>query len=116
MKGYVMLAISIISEVCGTTMLKISDGFSNPLPSFGVVVSFASAFYFLSICLKTVALSLAYAIWAGIGTALTALIGILIWNEPFSFLTVVGLIFIIGGVVLLNMPNNQEDKVLHPSS
>ncbi|CDQ40453.1 MULTISPECIES: DMT family transporter [Virgibacillus] len=115
MKGYLLLAISIISEVFGTTMLKLSDGFSNPLPTIGVVVGFAMAFYFLSLCLRTVPLSLAYAVWAGTGTAITALIGILFWGEPFSSLTAIGLLLIIGGVILLNTSNKRE-KVIHPSS
>ncbi|WP_019240997.1 MULTISPECIES: DMT family transporter [Bacillus] len=108
MKGYMYLAISIISEVFGTTMLKLSEGFTYLLPSLGVVAGFFIAFFCLSLCLKTVPLSLAYAIWAGIGTALTALIGVLIWNEPFSFATLSGLLFIIGGVALLNASTTSD--------
>ncbi|MGE7186470.1 DMT family transporter [Peribacillus sp. NPDC006672] len=102
MKGYIALGISIISEVFGTTMLKLSEGFTHLFASFGVIIGFGIAFYCLSICLITIPLSLAYAIWAGIGTALTASIGVLIWNEPFSIITMGGLVLIIGGVVLLN--------------
>ena len=69
MKGYIALGISIISEIFGTTMLKLSDGFSNLLPSIGVIIGFVIAFYCLSLCLKTIPFSLAYAIWSGIGTA-----------------------------------------------
>lgn len=102
------LTISIISEVFGTTMLKLSEGFSHLLPSLGVVFGFAIAFFCLSLCLKTVPLSLAYAIWSGIGTALTALIGVLIWDEPFSFSTLCGLVLIIGGVALLNASTTSD--------
>ncbi|WNS44668.1 multidrug efflux SMR transporter [Paenibacillus sp. MMS20-IR301] len=102
MKSYLALAIAIISEICGTTMLKLSDGFSNVLPSIGVVIGMGVAFYSLSISLRTIPLSLAYAIWSGAGTALTALIGILVWNDPFNLLTGISLLIIIGGLVLLN--------------
>ncbi|CAH0266157.1 Multidrug resistance protein EbrB [Peribacillus sp. Bi96] len=102
MKGYIALGVSIISEIFGTTMLKLSEGFTNLYPSFGVILGFGLAFYCLSLCLKTIPLSLAYAIWSGIGTALTALIGVLLWNEPFNLITLGGLVLIIGGVVLLN--------------
>ncbi|MFE5429109.1 DMT family transporter [Peribacillus simplex] len=102
MKGYIALGISIISEIFGTTMLKLSEGFTHLFASFGVIIGFGIAFYSLSICLKTIPLSLAYAIWSGIGTALTALIGVLLWSEPFSITTLGGLVLIIGGVVLLN--------------
>jgi multidrug resistance protein EbrB len=108
MKGYIALGISIISEVFGTTMLKLSEGFTHLFALFGVIIGFSIAFYSLSLCLKTIPLSLAYAIWSGIGTALTALIGVLLWNEPFSITTLGGLVLIIGGVVLLNASHTSK--------
>ena len=108
MNGYITLAISIISEVFATTMLKISDGFSILFPSIGVIVGYALSFYSISISLKTIPLSLAYAIWSGVGTALTALIGVLIWGELFNTLMLSGIILIIGGVILLNTSNKTE--------
>ncbi|MFD0587000.1 DMT family transporter [Paenibacillus sp. GCM10027627] len=109
-KGYLALSVSIASEVFGTTMLKLSEGFTNLVPSLGVVVGFVIAFYFLSISLKSVPLSLAYAIWSGVGTALTALIGILVWSEPFDATTLMGLVLIIGGVTLLNISNGKGEQ------
>lgn len=96
-------------------MLKLSDGFTNALPSIGVVIGMGLAFYSLSVSLRTIPLSLAYAIWSGAGTALTALIGILIWNDPFNLFTGISLIIIIGGLVLLNTsgPKEQEQKSTH---
>lgn len=105
MRGYFALSIAIMSEIFGTTMLKLSDGFSSVLPSIGVVLGMGLAFYCLSISLRTIPLSLAYAIWSGVGTALTALIGILLWNDPFNLLTGISLLIIIGGLVLLNSPD-----------
>lgn len=109
MKGYITLGMSIFSEIFGTTMLKLSEGFTNLFPSIGVIVGFGLSFYCLSLCLKTVPLSLAYAIWSGMGTALTALIGVLLWRDPFSIITLVGLVLIIGGVVLLNTSKSPEN-------
>lgn len=109
MKGYITLGMSIFSEIFGTTMLKLSEGFTNLFPSIGVIVGFGLSFYCLSLCLKTVPLSLAYAIWSGMGTALTALIGVLLWRDPFSIITLVGLALIIGGVVLLNASKSPEN-------
>ena len=108
MNGYIALSISIIFEIFATAMLKMSDGFTNLLPSIAVIIGYGISFYALSISLKTIPLSLAYAIWAGVGTAITALIGVLVWNEFFSLLKLSGLILIIGGVILLNSSNKPE--------
>lgn len=113
MKYYVYLGLAICSEVFGTTMLKLSEGFTNLLPSLGVIVGFGIAFVSLGLSLKKIPISIAYAIWSGIGTAATAVIGILTWNEPFNFSIFIGLVLIIGGVILLNhsKPGQQEEKV-----
>ncbi|WP_309297441.1 DMT family transporter [Lysinibacillus piscis] len=110
MKGYIYLTISIVSELFATTMLKMSDGFTVPLPSTGVVAGYALSFYCLSLCLKTIPLSLAYAIWSGVGTAITALIGLALWGEAFSSFKVLGIILIIGGVILLNASTSKPLK------
>lgn len=116
MKGYIYLTSSIMGEVLATSMLKMSDGFPVFLPSVGVVAGYVLAFYCLSLCLKTIPLSLAYAIWAGVGTALTALIGVVIWGEVFSVFKLLGIIMIIGGVVLLNSSKNTGADVISNSS
>ena len=64
---------------------------------------YAVCFYFLTLALKKVELSVAYAIWSGVGTALIATIGILWFREPMSLLKIFGLLAIIGGVIALNL-------------
>lgn len=102
MNSYVLLALSIIGEVFGSSLLKASNGFRNLLPSLGVVGGYGLAFYCLSLCLRTIPLSLAYAIWSGAGTAIIALIGYIFWNEAFGMLKVTGILLIIGGIIVLN--------------
>ncbi len=109
MKGYLFLSISIISELVATSLLKLSDGMTVLLPSLGVAVGYGLAFYLLSLSLKTIPLSLAYAIWSGVGTALTAIIGVVFWGEVLTVLMLVGMVFIIGGVVLLNSSTETEE-------
>ena len=110
MKGYIFLILAIVTEVLGTTMLKLSEGFTHVLPSLGVFIGFGLAFYCLSLCLKTIPLSLAYAIWSGAGTALTALIGVLVWKDPFNIGTCLGLVFIIGGIIALQISTSKSQK------
>ncbi|WP_411266275.1 DMT family transporter [Bacillus sp. HNG] len=103
MNAYILLIIAIISEVFGSSLLKATDGFKKFLPSIGVMVGYALAFYTLSLSLKTLPLGMAYAIWAGVGTALTALVGIIIYKETIDMKKVLGFLLIIGGVILLNI-------------
>ncbi|GIN59861.1 hypothetical protein J8TS2_41800 [Lederbergia ruris] len=65
MKGYILLSIAIVSEVLATLCLKLSEGFSNIIPSIGVVFGYGLAFYLLSQSLAYMSLSLAYAVWSG---------------------------------------------------
>lgn len=101
-KGYLFLSLAIMFEVFGTTMLKLTEGFTNWIPAIFFIIGMGSAFFFLTMTLRHLPLSLAYAIWAGVGTALTAVVGVVLWKEDFSLLSALGLILIIGGVVFLN--------------
>lgn len=103
MNAYVLLLVAIVSEVFGSSMLKATNGFKKLVPTIGVIIGYGAAFYALSLALKTLPLGMAYAIWAGLGTALTALVGILIFKENFNQKTLFGLVLIIGGVALLNL-------------
>ncbi|OCA81314.1 DMT family transporter [Pseudobacillus wudalianchiensis] len=102
MKGMLFLTLAILLEIFGSTMLKLSDGFTNLVPSIGVAVGFLSAFTLFSFALKSIPLSVAYAIWSGAGTALTAIIGVLVFGESFGALKISGLFLIIFGITLLN--------------
>ncbi|MBG9453009.1 quaternary ammonium transporter [Lysinibacillus sphaericus] len=97
------LFISIIAEVFASSMLKFTNGFKRLFPSIGVVVGYGTAFYFFSLTLQSLAIGTAYAIWAGIGTALTALIGVIFYKELFNKKKLMGILFIIVGVVILNL-------------
>lgn len=103
LNSYLLLATAIICEVFGSSMLKVSNGFKKILPSIGVVLGMGSAFYCLSLALSTIPLGTAYAIWSGVGTALTALIGVIIYKEKFNLKKLLGLILIIGGVVIMKL-------------
>ncbi|MDM5247692.1 multidrug efflux SMR transporter [Lysinibacillus sp. G4S2] len=108
MNGYLFLMLSIVSEVFATTMLKYSEGFTILGPSIAVAIGYGISFYSLSLCLKTLPLSLAYAVWSGIGTALTVIVGIVLWGDVFNLYSAIGITLIIGGVILLNHGNENN--------
>ncbi|CUB22141.1 Multidrug resistance protein EbrB [Bacillus safensis] len=110
MKGILYLTGAILTEVFGSTMLKLSQGFSQLLPSIGVLIGFGCAFTFLSLALKTIELSSAYATWSGVGTALTALVGLVLFNETISTKGFIGLALVICGVIVLNQSKKQKNE------
>lgn len=103
MIGYIFLGSAIVLEIFSTSMLKLSMGFTKLIPSIIFAVGMSASFYMLSKALNLIPLSIAYAIWSGIGTALTALIGVYVWKEELSLTAVVGIGLIVVGVILLNL-------------
>jgi small multidrug resistance pump len=101
--AWLMLALTIGFEVTGSVMMKLSEGFANFWPSVGVFVFYGLALGGLTLVLKAIELSVAYAIWSGAGTALVAIIGIWVFGETLSLAKVVCLIMIIVGVVGLQL-------------
>ncbi|MEU9368685.1 multidrug efflux SMR transporter [Streptomyces avermitilis] len=101
--GYVLLAGAIVSEVAATTAMKYSDGFSRLWPSLLTALGYLVAFALLAQTLKTVSVGTAYAIWAGVGTAAIAAIGMVFLGEGMNPAKLAGIALIIGGVVVLNM-------------
>ncbi len=94
---------AILSEVIATTALKLSDDFTKIVPSVIVVIGYGASFYLLSISLDVIPIGLAYAIWSGVGIVLTVIAGILIWRETLDWARVIGIIFIILGILIINL-------------
>ena len=108
MKPWLFLLIAIIFEVCGTTSMKLSSGFTKILPSVLIFLFYAVSFVSLTFCLKQMDVSTAYAVWSGLGTFLIAVIGIIHFKESFSLIKMISLMFIIVGVVGVNLSNGHE--------
>jgi small multidrug resistance pump len=96
------LALAIGSEIVATVSLKLSDGFTKPLPAVVVVVGYAISFYALSITLRSIPLGVVYAVWSGVGTAAIVVIGVFLFREVLDTVRVAGIGLIIVGVVMLN--------------
>ena len=100
---YVHLALAIVAEVIGTSALKASDGFTKLMPSLVVVVSYAIAFFFLSLAIRTMNVGVAYAIWSGLGIVLITAIGLFYFGQRLDLPAYLGLGLIVAGVVVINV-------------
>ncbi len=103
MQAWLFLLGAIVLEVAGTTSMKLSMGFTKLLPSVLIFVFYTASFICLTFALQHINVSIAYAVWAGAGTALIAMIGLAYFAEPITSLKLVSLGLIILGVVGLNL-------------
>ena len=103
MQQWIFLFVAIVSEVIATSALKSTEGFTRLWPSLIVTAGYISAFYFLSLTLKTIPVGVAYAIWSGVGVALIALIAWVFFGQKLDTPAIIGLVLIVAGVVVLNV-------------
>ena len=97
-----------MSEVIGTSALKASEGFSKPLPSLLVVAGYATAFYCLSLTLKTIPIGMAYAIWSGAGIVLISLVAFLFFQQRLDAPALLGMGLIVAGVLIIQIFSNSQ--------
>jgi small multidrug resistance pump len=101
--AYLFLLLAIAAEVCATSLLKASEGFTRLWPTLGVLLGYGIAFVLLSQAVRSVPVGVAYAMWSGLGTAAIVAIGALFLGEPLSVSKVAGIALVIAGVVVLNV-------------
>ena len=101
--NWLYLAIAIVSEVIATSALKAAEGFTRWVPSLLVVVGYASAFYFLSLTLRSIPIGVAYAVWSGAGVVLVSLVGWLLYQQSLDAAALIGIGLIVAGVLVLNL-------------
>lgn len=97
------LFLAITAEVVATTALKAADGFTRLIPSLVVVCGYVIAFVSLSFSLKDLPVGVAYATWAGVGTASITVLGWVVYEESLNVPALCGIGLIIVGVGLVNL-------------
>jgi small multidrug resistance pump len=103
MTAWIYLATAISSEVVASILLRFSNGFTVPLPTVASLAGFGLAIWLMGLAVKDLEVGLVYAIWAGIGTAAVALIGMAVLGETVNALKLASIAVIIVGVVGLNL-------------
>lgn len=102
MNPFALLLIAIATEIVGTSALRVSAGFTRPAADAVVIVSYLLSFFLYAQVLKQIPMGVAYAVWAGLGTAGVVLIGVLIWHDALSVWQALGIGLVVAGAVLLN--------------
>ena len=100
---WLYLSVAILAEVIATSALKSAEGFTRLIPSIIVVLGYGTAFYFLSLTLKSVPVGIAYAIWSGAGIILISIMGYLFHGQSLDYPAIIGMMLIIAGVAVINI-------------
>ena len=99
----IALALAIVTEVAGTTALQLSEQLTRLVPTLVMGVCYLASLYLLSLALKTIPIGIAYAIWSGLGIVLISLIGYVKFRQSLDIPAMIGVGFIIAGVVIANL-------------
>ena len=103
MPHWIYLAIAIVAEVIATSALKASHEFTRLIPTIIVVTGYLTAFYFLTLSLRVIPVGVAYAIWAGLGIVLIAIISWILYGQKLDLPALLGMGLIISGVLVINL-------------
>ncbi|WP_373281660.1 MULTISPECIES: DMT family transporter [Burkholderia] len=108
MPAYAWLAIAIVAEVIGTSALRAAEGFTRLGPTLVVAAGYGTAFYCLSLTLRSMPVGIVYAIWSGAGIVLITLVAVVLYRQVPDWPAIVGLALIISGVAVLNLFSNMQ--------
>ena len=101
--GWLYLILAIILELFGTSMMKLSNGLTVLWPTIAMFAGYVLCFIFLSFALKTIDMSVAYAIWSAVGIVLIPIIGIVFFHENITFAKLAGILLIVTGVITVKL-------------
>lgn len=103
---WIYLFVAGLFEIQWAVCLKYAEGFTKLIPSICTIAGMVTGFYFLSLALKQMPLGTVYAIWTGIGTIGTVILGIILFKEPVNPIRVICIALIIAGIAGLKLTNN----------
>tara|TARA_A100000164_G_scaffold179434_1_gene159454 strand:- start:241 stop:582 length:342 start_codon:yes stop_codon:yes gene_type:complete len=104
--AYILLVFAILFELISTSFLKDTNGFTRLYPSLIVVVSLCFCLYLISHTMKVIPVGIVYASWAGLGIVGITIIASIKYNQVPNIPTIIGLLFIVIGVVIVHLMND----------
>jgi small multidrug resistance pump len=109
---WIWLFLAIFLEVAATVLMKLSDGLTRTAPTVGMFVLYGLSFIPMTIALKQLEIGTVYAIWSAVGTALVAVLGVMMFHEQANSLKVVAIVLIIAGVVCLDLSSRRSARTV----
>lgn len=100
---WIILVVAGVLEVCWAIGLKYTAGLTRPWPTAWTVLAMVLSVGLLGIAMKSLPVGTAYAVWVGIGAIGTAVIGIVLFDEPATLLRLLSLLLIFAGIVGLKL-------------
>ena len=100
MKGWLLLISAVTLEVGATSMLNASEGFRRLTPSITAIILYSLCFFIFSRALESIPLGIAYAVWSGLGVVFVLLVGLIVFKQHLSPLSLISIALILGGTIL----------------
>jgi small multidrug resistance pump len=98
-QAWALLSLAIFFEICGTVSMRLSEGFSRTTPSVLLFVFYAVSFGLNTLVIKVLGLSVVYAVWSGVGTVITAAIGVWYFKETATAFKMVSIGLVVVGIM-----------------
>ena len=102
LKTYLFLIGAILFEVAGTMLLPVTQNFTKLIPTTFLTIFYLSAFYLLTFVVNKLPIAIVYATWSGLGIFTISILGYIFFKQALSWQAIVGLFFIVIGVILVN--------------
>ena len=104
--AYIFLALAIVLEITGTSVVKDTEGFTRWVPTIICLATICLSYYFMSHVVGFIPVGITYATWSGLGIMAITIIGVFKYNQVPNIPTIIGLTLIIVGVIIVNTMNN----------
>jgi quaternary ammonium compound-resistance protein SugE len=101
--AWLILFVAGLLEIGWAVGLKYTEGFTRPWPTLGTVASMIASIGLLEVAVRTLPVGTAYAVWTGIGTVGTAVLGIILFREPATAMRLVCIALIVSGILGLRL-------------
>jgi quaternary ammonium compound-resistance protein SugE len=97
--AWLLLIVAGLLEIGWAVGLKYTEGFTRPLPTLAVVAVITASLVLLGLAVRTLPVGTAYAVWTGIGTVGTVLLGMYLFNEPSDPIRLLFIAMIVAGII-----------------